>query len=365
MTHYSRVLIVDDEPSACKTIKMLLYQQDYDLAFVTSGPEAIAYCQQTPPDIILLDVMMPEMDGFEIAQYLKADDRWRHIPIILITALDTKEELVRGLEAGADEFLSKPVNSAELQARVRSMLRIKRQYDDLQAALQLREDLARMVVHDMRIPLTTILGYSELLLTRSNLTPNHLADIERIHTQANRLQAFTNDLLMMAKMENHQLVLNRTAVDITQLVQTVEQSHQVIANSRGIKLVIDIPEVENSQIWLDTNLFQRVLDNLLSNALKFSPAGTTVTLRVELPEPTAPNVPAFTMRVKVTDEGPGIAVEHHNHIFDKFGIVALKQQNLSQVGLGLAFCKLVVEAHGGKISVTNNQPKGTVFTVEI
>jgi two-component system sensor histidine kinase/response regulator len=364
MRHSSAILIVDDEPSARETLEALLFREGYELAFAASGPEALACLDELAPDVILLDVMMPGMDGFKVCQRLKTDKRWRHIPIILVTGLDSKEDLALGLAVGADDFLSKPVNGLELRARVRSMLRIKKQHDELEATLRLREDLAGMIVHDMRTPLASILGFSELLLRRNLATPEGLKYMDRIHNQAHRLNSFLNDMLMLAKMEHGKPILNRSIVDMNQLVLEVEKSHSVIARSKMVHLAIDLPE-ESRQISLDANLFQRMLDNLISNALKFSPAESTVTLRVEYPEAkTASSLQGPRVRIQVLDEGPGIPEEHRDRIFDKFGIVALKERDISQVGLGLAFCKMVVEAHGGQIFVDANEPQGSVFTVK-
>ena len=150
------ILIVDDEPSARDTLEALLFSEGYHLAFAASGQEALDRLDELTPDVILLDVMMPKMDGFEVCQLLKSDKQWRHVPIILVTALDNKQDLARGLDAGADDFVSKPANALELRARVRSMLRIKEQHDlleaqrrELQTALHLREELAR--VTDQRL----------------------------------------------------------------------------------------------------------------------------------------------------------------------------------------------------------------------
>ncbi len=363
-TTKAKILIVDDQLIVRELLKGLLISEGYELAFAANGPEALAQLEQIKPDVILLDVMMPGMDGFEVCQRLKADEQWQHVPIILITALDSKADLVRGLDAGADDFLPKPVNSLELRARVRSMLRIKKQFDELQATLQLREDMAAMIVHDIRTPLTVIRGISELLKD-GIITSDSSQDIEAIHNQSLRLEAFTTEMLMLAKMEHGQLILNRTAVNINQLVLEVQEHHKIVAQRRRNKLVINLPPGEPPQIYLDANLFGRIVDNLLSNALKFSPPQSTVTTVVEYPEQTGAEKPTPSLRFKVLDEGPGIPKAHRDSIFDKFKIVDLKKNDVAQVGLGLTFCKLAVEAHGGRIFVEANQPRGAVFTVEI
>jgi two-component system sensor histidine kinase/response regulator len=358
------VLIVDDEPIACDMMEGFLSPEGYDITFANSGPEALVLVEKLAPDIILLDVMMPEIDGFEVCQRLKSDKRWRHIPILLVTAYGGKEELIRGLDAGADDFLHKPVDDLELRARVRSLMRIKKQFDELEASLHLREDLTHMIVHDIRTPLTAIMGYSEMLLTRKTLTVTDEKDTRGILTQAYRLDAFLNDMLILAKLEAEKLILNRSMVDLNQLIEQVKNSYDIVALSKKVNLIINLPK-ESQQVFLDANLFQRVLENLISNALKFSPSGGAATVQVEYPRAkTSSQLSLPRLRVRISDQGPGITEEDRERIFDKFEIMNLEQTN-SQIGLGLAFCKMVVEAHGGHIFVESNNPVGAIFTVEI
>jgi two-component system, sensor histidine kinase and response regulator len=358
------ILVVDDESIARDIIEGFLYPDGYNLAFATSGMEVLTRIGTINPDVILLDVMMPVVDGFEVCRRLKADARWRHIPIILITALVNKEDFLAGFEAGANDFLRKPVSELELRARVRSMLRLKQQYDQLETTLNLREDLARMIVHDLRIPLSVILGFSELLLHQTNHTPENLMEVQEIRTQASYLDSLLNDLLSIAKIEAGQPILNQSRVEVNDLIRQSDKTHKLLSQSKKINLVFDLPQ-ESRQIWLDANLFQRMLDNLISNALKFSPMQSTVTIQVEYPYLGAKTLAKPQVRVKVIDEGPGIDPAHHENIFNKFEIVELKRRGVPQVGLGLAFCKMVVEAHGGRIFVESNQPTGSIFTVEI
>lgn len=366
MNKQPQILVVDDEPTARDTLEAFLHPENYHLIFATSGFEALDYLQNIEPDVILLDVMMPGLSGYEVCQRIKAHEDWRHIPLILVTALNSKAEVIRGLDAGADEFLSKPVNGFELRARVRSMLRIKHQYDQLAATLKLREDLATMIVHDMRAPLTLILALNELLLEEAAVVPVHLVQhISQSYQQAKRLQAFVNDLLTTAKVENDHLILKCSMVDVNQLLLELQQSYQVIAQSKGINFVLETSFIGQRPVGLDYNLFYRLLDNLLLNAFKFSQTGSTITVRVEyLDPPNSLQTPANTIRIKVIDEGLGIPIEYRERIFDKFEIIAA-ERNISQVGLGLAFCKLVVEAHGGRIWVEVNEPHGSIFVVEI
>jgi signal transduction histidine kinase len=361
----STVLAVDDEPVALDMLEGFLLPDGYELVLARNGPDALTKIEQSSPDVILLDVMMPEMDGFEVCQRLKGDKRWHHIPIILVTALSSTEDLVRGLDAGADDFLNKPVDSVELRARVRSLLRVKQQYDELESTLRLREDLTHMIVHDIRTPLTAILGFSELLLARGALPSQDSRDVKAIQTQAYRLDAFLNDMLILAKLESERLMLNRSMVNVNQIVEQVKESYSVVALSKKINLLANLPSA-GEQVLLDANLFQRVLENLISNALKFSPVESEVSIQVEYPRAKTllyASVPR--VRIKVMDQGPGIPKEYRDRVFDKFEIVKLKETGDPQIGLGLAFCKMVVEAHGGQIFIESNSPVGSIFVVEV
>jgi len=351
----ARIVIVDDMAASREILSGLLGAEGYELLHANSGVEFLSNLNTFNPDVILLDVMMPGLDGFEVCRRIRANETWQHLPIILITALDDRQDLVDGLDAGADDFLSKPVNGIELRARVRSMLRIKRQFDALKENLQLREDLAHMVVHDLRIPLTAIVGFTELL-RGGYISPEDTTDLERLHRQVVRLNLLVNDILVQAKMEHGRLILNRTPVNVNQLVQTVIEGHEYAAQSRELQVIVDLP-ADPPPVLLDANLFQRVVDNLLSNSLKFSPSGSRVVIRVAYPN--------GALQLQICDHGPGVPATDRARIFNKYEIVALEHRAEIPIGLGLAYCKLVVDAHGGRIFVEDNQPVGSVFTVEI
>ncbi len=364
MTAQPTVLIVDDEPITLEILAGHLSREGYEIAFATSGNDALNKLDTVKPDVILLDIMMPDLDGYEVCQRVKANKQWQHIPIILVTALSSKQDLARGLEAGADDFIHKPVHTLELRARVRSLLRVKKQYDALQATLSLREDMAHMIVHDMRTPLNVIAGYCDWMLTRETTLPENVEDLKKISFQTQHLNGFLNDLLILAKMEADQLILNRQMVNIDGIIETIKESHSVTAISKKVDLNIDFPE-SSQQVSLDASLFQRALDNLISNALKFSPDSATVTIQVEYPGKTNKNSSPYTLCIKVIDQGPGVAQKYRDRVFEKFEVAPVQQADLSQIGLGLTFCKMVVEAHNGYISVEDNQPTGSIFKVEI
>ncbi|HEY9600495.1 MAG TPA: response regulator [Allocoleopsis sp.] len=358
------VLVVDDEPNGFDVIEAHLYREGYDLHYAASGQEALSLMDSLEPDVILLDVMMPEMDGIEVCRHLKSEPQWKHIPVIVVTALNSKEDLARSLDAGADDFLTKPVSGLELRARVRSMLRIKQQYDALQATLQLREDLSKMIVHDLRNPLTSILLCGNLLL-ESGLDGKNSKRLELIVSSGRQLNSMINDLLMLAKMEAGKIVLKQVEVDLNELATEAVSQLSKIAALKNLHLESQLAR-SSHPILGDANLLLRVFDNLLSNAIKFSPHDSTITLQVDYPEGSASSALDSTQAtqaiVRVLDEGIGISEELRERIFEKYE-VGDSLEGVTQLGLGLAFCKMVVEAHQGRIFVEANQPQGSIFTV--
>lgn len=360
MTLRSKILIVDDELSIRMQLESMLKHEDYDIKLVANGKELLDKIGEIAPDLIILDVMMPEMDGFEVCRRVKSNPQFQHIPIILITSLNGKKVLSEGLDAGADDFLQKPVGEIELRARVRSMLRIKRQYDALEATLKMREELSNMIVHDMSSPITSILLHATLMSEKIH-DAELLRQLELIRMAADRLDSFVNDMLMMAKMEQSKLRLHPSLVDVNQLVLNAEQHFKIIAQSKNIQLKIELP-TPPLEMSLDSNLFYRVIANLLANALQYSPPDTTVILRLQK-RYVIDQKPH--LRMLVIDEGPGIPEEYRQRIFEKFEVVDLKRKGISQIGLGLTFCKMAVDAHGGAIFVQPNRPSGSVFVVEV
>ena len=355
----SKILIIDDERSQRIKLESMLKQENYDITLLADGREIFAELARIMPDLIILDLMMPGMDGFEICRRIKTDTQFQNIPIILVTILDTKKALTQGIDAGADDFLQKPVTSLELRARVRSMLRIKKQYDELQATLQMREELSNMIVHDMSSPIISVLLHATLMeeKTKDSELKKHL---EMIRLSAERLDSFVNDMLMLAKMEESKLRLNPTEVDVNQMILEAEKHFSIIAHSKGIELKLVLPN-PSFTMQLDRNLFWRVIGNLLANALQYSPSGSIVTLNLSTKY--VDNKPHLYMQV--IDQGSGIPEEYRNRIFEKFEVVDLKKQGIIQVGLGLTFCKMAVDAHGGTISVKPNSPQGSIFVVDI
>ena len=226
-------------------------------------------------------------------------------------------------------------------------------------ALTLREDMSNMIVHDLRNPLSAILLSAEII-QRYGDRPDQQAlmakKAEQILKSGNRLKAMIDSLLLMAKLESGKILFNPVPTDLYELGTAIVTDFELTAQSQRIELKGELPNPGNS-IVIDAVILRRVIENLLSNALKFSPPDSQVRLSIEY-------FPENHLRIQVSDNGPGVSPERTQDIFKKFEIGAV-QQNVSQIGLGLAFCKMAVEAQGGTLAIAPNQPQGSIFIVEI
>ncbi|MEO1592927.1 MAG: hybrid sensor histidine kinase/response regulator [Cyanobacteria bacterium J06632_22] len=359
----ANILVVDDEPDNFDVIETLLSGTEsfdspaYSLFYASSAQAAMAGLETFSPDLILLDVMMPNISGIECCQQIKAMSRWRHIPIVMVTALTDKADLARCLSVGADDFISKPVHGLELRARVQSMLRIKQQYEDLQSLMQLRKDMVNMVVHDLRNPLTSLFLGLDLLEHSGGLSAQQNAKLDGMNQAVRSLQQLIDDMLKLAQLESDQMVLHRERIDVCALVQSVVGNFVPLAEQKHQILRCQFPEDDLPPVTVDQTLMHRTLDNLLSNAIKFSPAHGEIWVTV------AALVPG-RIRLQVRDQGPGVPQALREQIFEKFA-VGQQHLNVVQTGLGLAFCKRVVEAHQGELCVKPNQPRGSIFELTL
>lgn len=353
----SSILVVDDDPNNFDVIETFLNEPEYQLYYAASGPEAIASLDSYNPDLILLDVMMPGIDGIEVCRQIKAMSKWQALPIIMVTALDSKSDLARCLNAGADDFISKPVNSLELRARVKAMLRLKHQYDELQGLLKMREDMVKMLIHDLRNPLSNIFLCLELL--KNPKLPGEKRDqkLAGIYLSSLELQGYIDELLQISLIESGKIRLNRTEVEVSDLIQMSLGKFPDIAARKNQSLITKLPESPSRKVSVDVPLFQRVLDNLISNAIKFSPSQSQILIKGDL-------LNSGGVKIQVIDSGKGVPDELQQKIFEKYEIGTV-MPDIAQIGLGLAFCKMVVDAHGGEIGVRNNQPTGAIFEITL
>ncbi len=360
----ARILIVDDDPYSRLVLEGIVQSEGHEPLFAEDGPEALEKIAEFPPDCVLLDVMMPGMDGFEVCRLLKESEETRALPVILVTALNSLANLEKGFRAGADDFIEKPVRQQELSSRLRSMLRIKGQYDEIKEknlklaeAEKLREDISRMIVHDTHQPVGNIIALCDLLLMSGPDSGKIAKDIEKIRGQAERASSFLNELIVMAKQEEGRLTLRRSPVDLLDLLRESIAAIDPIAGAREISITL-VSSLEAVERNVDADLFGRVIANLLSNAVKFSPRKVGIEVRCERNADGA-------VAIEVADEAEQVPREARERIFDKYEVVKLKKCGVTQHGLGLAFCKMVMDAHGGTIKCLPNMERGNIFRIEL
>src|SRR6478672_3642453 len=354
------ILVADDVAANVE----LLFDQLQVLGFraiaASDGPSALAACFEHRPDLCILDVSMPAGDlgvddrstGFEVCRRIKRDPRTKSIPVIFVTALNDTTDRVKAIEAGGDDFLTKPHNRLVLGARVRSLLKLKAATDALEESLRkqkelekVRDDLMKMIVHDLKTPLTSIIGAMEMMIDGdfgplTNNQRNALGDAE---SRAEDLLGLIEDLLEVARLEETQLTLNLKQIAPAALLAEVRHEWEIRFQQERATAVVEASD-DAPVIEADHALLKRVFSNLVQNALSHSARAVTVTLGARREN----DGTLFT----VADDGVGIPPEYHDIIFRKFEQV--KTPHIPRVrssGLGLAFCKLVVEAHGGRIWV--------------
>ncbi len=367
-----RILIVDDVPINVRLLSSILEIEGYQVSSATNGPDALAAMPEAAPDVVLLDVMMPGMDGFEVCRRLKADSATAHVPVVMVTALQETSDRVRALEAGADDFLTKPVDDVEVLARVKSLVRVKRgrdelekAYHDLQRAESMRDSIAEMLVHDLRTPLTAMLAAVDLLQKGYG---DSLDEIQKelvgmCATSCRRMVAQVGELLDISKLESGALQLQHVECEAAQLVEEAVQQVFTLAADKALKIEI-APLPNLPLLWADANLLRRVLVNLLANSIKFGPRDSSIVITVA-PQP-AGDSGERALLFSVRDFGYGIPAADFERIFHKWGQAESRNdtQKISS-GLGLTFCRLAVEAHGGRIWVESELEKGSTFLFTI
>lgn len=344
----ANLLIVDDVAENLRLLSGILKESGHHIRPVTNGALALQAARHQPPDLVLLDIKMPGMDGFEVCRQLKAEESLRDIPVIFISALQDTEDKLCAFQAGGVDYVTKPFQIEEVQARVQTHLQLRRQriqleenFQRLQSLERMRDSLTHMIVHDMRSPLMSIGGYLELVqvFEAGGLTPAGLEYVAKSRANVTRLIRMADEMLTVSRLEAGALPLNRSPLDLAVLLRETTAAVDHIGNPKRIHLDISVPD---ATVSADRELLGRVLQNLLNNALKFSPAGSPVNVTLRPIQ--------RGLLVQVTDQGPGIPPGCEGTIFQKFGQLD-RASKRSGTGLGLAFCKLVVEAHGGQIGV--------------
>ncbi|NJM66244.1 MAG: response regulator [Acaryochloris sp. RU_4_1] len=361
-----RILAVDDTPDNLALIETILEDKGYEISLVGDGATALTHLEQSPPNLILLDIMMPGMDGYEVTRRIRENTKLPYIPILLLTA-HPAADLVTGLEAGADDFVRKPVDVDELVARVRSLLRLKHSIDEREQLTLAREDLMAHLTHDLRTPLfacDTMLKLFQKETFCSLSTEMHTAIAALIRSNQSLMQ-MVDTLLEVHCYEAGSKTLTWIACDLWQLAQEVIQELMPLAIEKGITLVLSPldPETDDLQVMGDCLELRRMLTNLIGNSLKFTEVGLVELSLSKLQGSGTSsdcNQPHTQIKIEVKDTGSGISSQEQADLFKRF---RKGTHQRSGSGLGLHLVSRIVEVHQGTITVYSEMGQGSIFTI--
>lgn len=355
------ILVVDDSPDNLFLVQTILEEEGYEITLAEDGKTALQHMDASPPDLVLLDVMMPDMDGFEVTRRIRENPKLPFMPILLITAFD-QPSVVKGLDTGADDFIRKPVEVDELLARVRSLLRLKHSVDERDQIARQREDFVSWMTHDLRTPI--VAAERMLMLFQQGALGELSAGMEEAITtmaRSNRnLLAMVNTLLEVYRYEAGRKNLIFSPVNLQEIIKEVVQELSPLADEKKLTLSYQSDENAKGKVVGDRMELHRVFTNLIGNAIKFTDKGSVEVRVSNSPNHEDPN--AAWVVVEVQDTGSGIAPEDQKMVFERFRQGSHKR---SGSGLGLHLSKRIAETHQGTIELKSEVGKGSLFVVKL
>lgn len=355
-----RILVVDDDRIIVEILSQSLSLAGYQVATAADGQEGLTLARELKPDLILLDVMMPKLDGYSVCSQLKQDPETQLIPIIILTALTDRDDKLKALEVGADEFIRKPPDRQELLIRIKSLLRTKKLYMQVQSSReglreleQTKHDLTHMIVHDMRGPLSSLISNLNLLLDEAPPPAREMQEklLKNSLLTGQRIMTMLEAMLDVQRIEAGRMPVELQPMYINQIIDEAVQSVRPLLHKGRVQIDTNTSQPA-SLVMLDRELVTRLVNNLLFNAIKFSPDGGRIGLWTQI-------TPKWVI-INVADQGSGIPKEHREHIFEKYTQLE-PGGHRKGLGLGLAFCKMAASAMGGSIWIEEMSNAGALF----
>lgn len=369
------ILLVDDNPINLDLLSGMLFERKYRVRVATNGKRALAAVRSCLPDLILLDINMPDMDGYEVCRRLKTDESTREVPVIFISALDEAMDKVRAFEVGGVDYVTKPFQFEEVLARIENQLKISRLQKEMafkneelaHANLKLKEldrikaNFAAMLVHDLKSPLSVIKGTLELFSYEESLDTTLKDLVTTSERSVDKMLNLINEALDIFRNDAQDVTLEVKSINPETLLRSVAEEARLAALSARITVECSI-EPKLPSILADPDKLERVFANLLSNAIKFTPEGGRISLDAITVSGTGVESGLTFVQVSLTDTGEGIPADTLPYIFEPYR-QARSQRSALGVGLGLAIVKRIIAEHGGNISVRSQVGVGTCFTV--
>lgn len=364
----SRVLIVDDILDNLNMLTDLLEEEGHEVKIAMSGKEALKAVKETPPDLILLDIQMPGMDGYEVCERLKSLKETRDIPVIFLSALNETRDILRGFEVGGIDYVSKPFQFREVVARVQGQLnqvhqrreiaalheKERQQFDQLS---KMRERYVRQSIHDLKNPLTGVMLYGQTLRNLDEDEFHRLPEIaDGIKASGHKMHRLITDLLDLAQMQIGDN-LSIYATDIVAILEKSVKSNLIVAQGESIELTLAIPD-KKIVLQIDGHQMERVFDNIISNALKYTPAGGRIHASLKSYD--------SYVEILIEDSGLGIPEDDIPHLFEAFyRVKKLSHRSKTGSGLGLSIVEAIIHQHKGKIAVESEIDVGSTFIIQL
>jgi two-component system sensor histidine kinase/response regulator len=355
-TSLGRILVVDDQPANLRAVSALLTRQGYEVFTAASGALAIALAQECRADLMLLDMMMPDMDGFALLTEIKQDPALRRVPAVFLTAAHDRELLLRAFDSGAVDYVTKPFMPEELLARVSAHVGLKQTRDRLERVARERQELVNLVAHDLKNPLTSVLFASDVLRNdgaRPERVPRYL---EMIHESAQDALGYIRRYLETQAAQTNGDGARDTSASVGwhELLGWLEARYALQLESRGQRLNVQTPPQGSAA--MDGVVLRQVTENLVTNAMKYAPQ-SDVDLHVRAAAP-------GYFQLRVEDRGPGIAAARRTQLFKPFSRLGERDDGLSS-GLGLSLARQILESSGGGLWYEDRDGGGACFVVEV